>query len=56
MIAIAITAWIQLFIVLILIKENLPYELECVLMGILVAVGLIPAAQSALADQEKEQV
>lgn len=54
MLTLAITAWIQLFIVLIIIKENLPYELECILMGILFAVGLIPPAQGALADQEQE--
>lgn len=56
MLTLAITAWIQLFIVLILIKENLPYELECVLMGILVTLCLIPAAQSALANQKRRQI
>jgi len=55
MITLAITAWVQLFIMLIILKEDLPYELECVLMGIFVTVGLISPAQSNLADQKKEQ-
>ena len=53
MITLAITAWVQLFILLIIIKENLPYELECILMGILVTLCLVPPAQSAIEDRKR---
>lgn len=55
MITLAITAWFQLFIMLIIIKENLPYELECVLMGILLTLCLVPPAKSALDSQEAKR-
>jgi len=53
---IAVVLWVQLFIILILVKyPTMAYPLQCVLMGILFAVGLIPPAQGALADQKREQ-
>jgi len=47
MIAIVISAWVNLFIILIFIKYDVPFELWCCLMGLMVASSLVPAAWSA---------
>lgn len=46
-VSLLIAGWVNLFIILIFVKYDVPFEVGCLLIGLMVASSLAPAAWCA---------